>query len=94
MTSIEAQVPDYLARLARDAAAKENVSVDQIVALALASQVSAWHVRDDPDPLTPRRPSHSDRFRCGGRESKFLAVTAAKEPAAQHGFFMSGPEQN
>ena len=25
------------------------------------------------DPLTPRRPSHSDRFRCNGRESKFLA---------------------
>ena len=41
MTTIEAQVPDYLARLAREAAAKENVSVDQIVALALASQVSA-----------------------------------------------------
>ena len=47
MTTIEAQVPDYLARLAREAAAKENVYVDQIVALALASQVSAWHVRDD-----------------------------------------------
>ena len=44
MTTIEAQVPDYLAR---EAAAKENVSVDQIVALALASQVSAWGVRDD-----------------------------------------------
>lgn len=47
MTTIEAQVPDYLARLAHEAAAKENVSVDQIVALALASQVSAWRVRDD-----------------------------------------------
>ncbi len=44
MTTIEAQVPDYLAR---EAAAKENVSVDQIVALALASQVSAWGVRDE-----------------------------------------------
>lgn len=47
MTTIEAQVPDYLARLAREAAEKENVTVDQIVALALASQVSAWRVRDD-----------------------------------------------
>ena len=47
MTTIEAQVPDYLARLTREAAEKENVSVDQIVALALASQVSAWRVRDD-----------------------------------------------
>ena len=47
MTTIEAQVPDYLARLAREAAEKENVTVDQIVALALASQISAWRVRDD-----------------------------------------------
>lgn len=47
MTTIAAQVPDYLARLAHEAAQKENVSVDQIVALALASQVSAWRVRDD-----------------------------------------------
>jgi len=47
MTTIEAQVPDYLARLAREVAEKENVTVDQIVALALASQVSAWRVRDD-----------------------------------------------
>jgi hypothetical protein len=47
MTTIEAKVPDYLARLAREAAEKENVSVDQIVALELASQVSAWRVRDD-----------------------------------------------
>jgi hypothetical protein len=47
MTTIEAQVPDYLARLAREAAEKENVSVDQLVALALAAQVSAWRVRDD-----------------------------------------------
>jgi hypothetical protein len=47
MTTIEAKVPDYLARLAREAAQKENVTVDQIVALALASQISAWRVRDD-----------------------------------------------
>ncbi len=47
MTTIQAQVPDYLARLAREAAEKEKVTVDQIVALALASQVSAWRVRED-----------------------------------------------
>jgi hypothetical protein len=47
MTTIKANVPDYLAKLAAEAAEKENVSVDQIVALALASQVSAWKVRDD-----------------------------------------------
>ena len=40
-------MPDYLARLAHEAAEKENISMDQIVALALASQITAWRVRDD-----------------------------------------------
>ena len=47
MTTIKAKVPDYLAKLAVEAAAKENISLDQVVALALASQVTAWRVRDD-----------------------------------------------
>lgn len=47
MTTIRANVPDYLARLAEEAAKKENVTVDQIVALALSAQVEAWKVRDD-----------------------------------------------
>lgn len=47
MTTIEAKVPDYLARLAHEAAEKEQTTFDQIVALALAAQVSAWRVRDD-----------------------------------------------
>ena len=37
--------------------------------------------RGSPDPLTPRRPSHSDRFRCNGRESKFLADPPQPEHA-------------
>jgi hypothetical protein len=59
MTTIEAKVPDYLARLAREVAEKENVTVDQIVALALASQVSAWQVRanlDDFDRVLAKVP--------------------------------------
>ncbi len=47
MTTIEAKVPDYLAALAREAAAKEQTTLDQIIALALSAQLSAWKVRDD-----------------------------------------------
>ena len=47
MTTINAKVPDYLARLAAEVAEREKVSVDQIVALALSSQVEAWRIRDD-----------------------------------------------
>jgi len=32
MTTIRANVPDYLAKLAEEAAQRENVTVDQIVA--------------------------------------------------------------
>ena len=47
MTKIEAQVPDYLARQARAVAERENVPIDQIVALALSAQLSAWRGGDD-----------------------------------------------
>ena len=47
MKTITANVPDYLANLAAEAADKERISLDQVVSLALASQVSAWKVRDD-----------------------------------------------
>ena len=47
MTMIQAEVPDYLARLASEAAVKEKTTLDQIVALALSAQISAWKVRDD-----------------------------------------------
>ena len=54
MTTIHANVPDYLAKLAEEAAQKENVTVDQIVALALATQVFAWNVRDDIESRAKR----------------------------------------
>jgi hypothetical protein len=38
-------VPDFLGRLATDAAVKEQTTVDQIVPVALSSQLSAWRVR-------------------------------------------------
>lgn len=46
MTTIQANVPDYLAKLAAEAAAKEQTSLDQIVALALSAQLGAWQVRE------------------------------------------------
>jgi hypothetical protein len=42
-----ATVPDYLARLATEAAEKEKTTLDQIVALALSAQIGAWGVRED-----------------------------------------------
>ena len=54
MTTIRASVPDYLAKLATKAAAKEKVTVDQLVSLALAAQVSAWKVRDEMETRAKR----------------------------------------
>ncbi|MEW6303204.1 MAG: hypothetical protein AB1705_07025 [Verrucomicrobiota bacterium] len=47
MTKIEANVPDYLAKQAFALAERENVPVDQIVALALSAQLAAWKGSDD-----------------------------------------------
>ena len=46
MTTIHAQVPDPLARQVEELARQENVSVDQLVSIALAYQVSNWRKRD------------------------------------------------
>lgn len=45
MTTIQAQVPEPLARQVAELAKQENVSVDQLVSIALAYQVSAWRKR-------------------------------------------------
>jgi hypothetical protein len=47
MTTIQANIPDYLAKLAAETAAKERTTLDQIVAIALAAHVGAWQVRED-----------------------------------------------
>ena len=54
MTTIQAKVPDYLATLATEAAEKEQTSLDQIIALALSAQLSAWKVRDDMEARAQR----------------------------------------
>jgi hypothetical protein len=46
MKTLEAQVPDILAEEVNELAAKQNVTVDQIVSVALAAQVSAWRTRE------------------------------------------------
>lgn len=46
MTTIKAQVPDPLAKQVAELAEQENVSVDQLVSIALAYQVSAWRKGD------------------------------------------------
>ena len=54
MTKIQADVPDYLAALAAEAAAKEHTTLDQIVALALSAQLTAWQVRDSMEVRAKR----------------------------------------
>ena len=46
MTTIQAQVPDALARQLTDLAAQEQVTVDQLVSIAIASQISGWRKHD------------------------------------------------
>ena len=52
--TIQAQVPDYLARLATEVAARERTTVDQIIALALSAQVEAWKVCDNMETRARR----------------------------------------
>ena len=59
MTTIEAKVPDYPARLTAEVAEREKVSVDQIVALALSAQVESWRIRDDLETRA-RRANRAD----------------------------------
>jgi len=46
MSTLEVKIPDLLFKQVTEVAAKENVSVDQIVSIALAAQVSASHARE------------------------------------------------
>jgi hypothetical protein len=46
MSTLEVKIPDLLLKQVNEVAAKENVSVDQIVSIALAAQVSASHARE------------------------------------------------
>lgn len=45
MIQVTAQVPDALYKQVEALAARENLSIDQLVAIALAAQVSAWSAK-------------------------------------------------
>jgi 23S rRNA G2445 N2-methylase RlmL len=42
MTNLTAQIPDSLYQQVENLAQRENISVDQLVSIALSSQISAW----------------------------------------------------
>jgi len=42
MTTLNAQIPDFLMKQMVDLAEQERTTVDQLVAVALTAQVSAW----------------------------------------------------
>jgi hypothetical protein len=46
MSTLEVKIPDLLLKQVNEVAAKENVSVDHIVSIALAAQVSASQARE------------------------------------------------
>jgi hypothetical protein len=46
MSTLEVKIPDLLLMQINEIAAKEKVSVDQIVSIALAAQVSASQARE------------------------------------------------
>jgi homospermidine synthase len=46
MKTLQAQVPELLLREVQELAEKQNATVDQIVSVALAAQVSAWRTRE------------------------------------------------
>lgn len=46
MKTLQAQVPELLLREVQELAVSQNATVDQIVSVALAAQVSAWRTRE------------------------------------------------
>lgn len=52
--TIQANIPDFLIRQAKEVAQREGTSVDSIIAIALSSQVTAWQVRDTVEQRAQR----------------------------------------
>ncbi len=44
MTTVNAKIPNTLFRQAKTIAEREEITLDQFIALALASQISSWNV--------------------------------------------------
>ncbi len=54
MIRFTAEIPDALYRQITTLAERENISIDQLVGIALAAQVSAWTTRDYLDEKSKR----------------------------------------
>src|SRR5438552_3012953 len=54
MTTLTAQIPDSLARKVNELAERESVAVDQLVAIALASQIAGWEARNSVEERARR----------------------------------------
>ena len=46
MSNLNVQIPDSLYKQIKALAAKENIPLEQLVAIALSAQVSAWMTKD------------------------------------------------
>lgn len=46
MTTVETHIPDSLYKQIKSLAERESISVDQLISIALAGQVSAWLTKD------------------------------------------------
>ncbi|BAY19702.1 hypothetical protein NIES21_55670 [Anabaenopsis circularis NIES-21] len=46
MTNLSVQLPESLYKQIEALAVKENISIEQLVAIALSAQVSAWMTKD------------------------------------------------
>ena len=51
---MQADIPEYLVKLAAAAAAKEKTTLDNIIAIPLAAHVGAWQVREDIETRAKR----------------------------------------
>ena len=47
MSELTVKIPDYLRQRAEAAAGKKNMSLDQLVSLALASHLAGWLAQDE-----------------------------------------------
>lgn len=46
MITLKSQIPDSLYQQVEQLALRENISMDQLVSIALSAQVSAWMTKD------------------------------------------------
>jgi hypothetical protein len=72
MTTIEAQIPEAIYQQAAEFAARENMTLEQVVSLALAQALGAWSVQT----------AIRERARRGSREKflEFMAQVPDVEP--------------